>query len=80
MELKTPPNPSGFNRKPNIKANRKHRGRKPAGKDKAGLSHSSITPEMATYLLAGRLLFGAMQILECLSVGNYKSQTIRNAE
>lgn len=78
--MTTPPNPSGFNRKPTHKTNRKYRGKKPAGKNKAGLSHSRISPEIATYLVAGRLLLGAMQILDYLAVGNNKSQPLRTAE
>lgn len=78
MEITTPQNPSGFNRKSNHKTNRKYRGKKPAGKNKAGLSHS-ITPEIATYIVAGRLLFGAMQILDYFTCGN-KSQLLRTAE
>ena len=80
MEMTTPPNPSGFNRKPTHKTNRKYRGKRPAGKNKAGLSHSRISPEIATYLVAGRLLLGAMQILDYLAVGNNKSQPLRTAE
>ena len=80
MEMTTPPNPSGFNRKPTHKTNRKYRGKKPAVMNKAGLSHSRITPEIATYLVAGRLLLGAMRILDYLAVGNNKSQPLRTAE
>lgn len=80
MEMTTPPNPSGFNRKPTHKTNRKYRGKKPAGKNKAGLSHSRITPEIATYLVAGRLLLGAVQMLDYLSGSNHKSQPLRTAE
>lgn len=80
MEITTPPNPSGFNRKPSHKTNRRYRGKKPAGNNKAGLSHSRISPEIATYLVAGRLLLGAMQILDYLAVGNNKSQPLRTAE
>lgn len=87
MEMTTPPNPSGFNRKPTHKTDRKYRGKKPAGKNKAGLSHSRITPEIATYLVAGRLLLvagrlllGAMQILDYLTGSNHKSQPLRTAE
>lgn len=80
MEMTTPPNPSGFNRKPSHKTNRKYRGKKPAGKNKAGLSHSRISPEIATYLVAGRLLLGAMQMLDYLSGSDHKSQPLRPAE
>lgn len=80
MEMTTPPNPSGFNRKPAHKTNRKYRGKKPAGKNKVGLSHSRISPEIATYLVAGRLLLGAMQMLDYLSGSNHKSQPLRTAE
>lgn len=80
MEMTTPPNPSGFNRKPTNKTNRKYRGKKPAGKNKAGLSHSRITPEIATYIVAGRLLFGAMQILDHLTGSTHKSQPLSTAD
>lgn len=80
MEMTTPPNPSGFNRKPTNKTNRKYRSKKPAGKNKAGLSHSRITPEIATYIVAGRLLLGAMQILDYITGSNHRSQPLRTAE
>lgn len=80
MEMTTPPNPSGFNRKPTHKTNRKYRGRKPAGKNKAGLSHSRITPEIATYLVAGRLLLSAVQILDYLTGSKHKSRPLQTAE
>lgn len=80
MEMTTPPNPSGFNRKPTHKTNRKYRGKKPAGKNKAGLSHSRIAPEIATYLVAGRLLLSAVQMLDYLSGSNHMSQPLRTAE
>lgn len=80
MEMTTPPNPSGFNRKPTHKTNRKYRGKKPEGKNKAGLSHSRITPEIATYLVAGRLLLSAVQMLDYLSGNNHKSRPLQTAE
>lgn len=80
MDVTTPPNTSGFDRKPTSKTNKKYRGRKPVGKKKAGLSHSHITPEIATYIVAGMLLFGAMQILDSITSGKTLSQTLRNAE
>ena len=80
MEITTPPNPSGFNRKPSHKTNRRYRGKKSAGKNKAELSHSRITPEIATYIVAGRLLFGAMQILDYLTGSIHQSQPLRTAE
>lgn len=70
MEMTTPPNPSGFSRKPNPKNNRKYRGKKPAGKKTAGLSHSSITPEMAACIVAVKLLQGAVKLLNTVLDGS----------
>lgn len=80
MEMTTPPNPSGFSKKPDPKNNRKYRGRKPLRKKEPGLSVSRITPEMAMYIVAGRLLLGAMQMLDGLIDDAAMPSNLRTAE
>lgn len=70
MEMTTPPNPSGFNRKPTRKTNKKYRGKKPAGKNKAELSHSRFSPEMAACIVAVKLLQGAVKLLNTVLDGS----------
>lgn len=65
MEMTTPPNPSGFSRKPRRKFKTNPRVRRSNGKQ-AGLSHDPITPEIAACIVAGTLMQGAMQILNAV--------------
>ena len=60
MEMTTPPNPSGFNRKPTPKFKKTARGRKHHGKKKADISRSQFTPEFIAW-------YGACRFLMCVA-------------
>lgn len=60
MEMTTPPNPPGFNRKPTTKFKKAARGRKHPGKKKADISRSQFTPEFIA-------LYGACRFLTCVA-------------
>lgn len=63
MEITTPPNPPGFNRKPTTKFKKAARWRKHPGKKKADISHSQFSPEFITWYNACRILMCVATIL-----------------
>lgn len=60
MEMTTPPNPPGFNRKPTTKFKKTARGRKHPGKKKADISRSPFTPEFIAW-------YGTCRFLMCVA-------------
>ena len=63
MEMTTPPNPPGFNRKPTPKFKKSARWRKQHGKKKADISRSQFTPEFIAWYGACRFLICVATIL-----------------
>ena len=63
MEMTTPPNPTGFNRKPTPKFKKSARGCKHPGKKKADISRSPFTPEFIAWYGACRFLICVATIL-----------------
>lgn len=60
MEMTTPPNPPGFNRKPTPKFKKPSRGRKHPGRKKADISRSRFTPEFIAW-------YGACRFFMCVA-------------
>lgn len=60
MEMTTPPNPPGFNRKPTLKFKKPARGRKHHGKKKADISRRQLSPEFIAW-------YGACRFLMCVA-------------
>ena len=69
MEMTTPPNPPGFNKKPTPKF-KKVRGRKHPGKRKADISHNQLSPEFIAWYGACRFLICAAAILAPMFSGS----------
>lgn len=61
--MTTPPNPSGFNRKPTPKFKKPSRGRKHPGKKKADISRSQFSPEFIAWYGACRFLMSVATLL-----------------
>ena len=74
--MTTPPNPSGFNRKPTPKFRKPARGRKHPGKRKADISHSQLSQEFIALYGACRLLMCVAIILGPALIGN--SETVKS--
>lgn len=68
--MTTPPNPSGFNRKPSPKFKKPVRGRKHPGKRKAEISRSQFSPEYIALYGACRLFMCMATILAPMFIGD----------